>query len=209
MRGKGERIRLILEYLGLDYEMFLFHRENPSEWDDYKKKNIQGLDFPNLPFLIDGNLKMTESWAIMRYLAHKNHNQLSSEPGQEEINCDMASGVVKDFRTKFMLMIYNKNFDEMREEYAKILPAKLDLFENFLSNKTWLSGSKLTFIDFAFWEVLDRHLMMFPDCLENHKCLKQYYQNFQDLPAIKNYRESNRFHKYPVHKVHAFWGHGP
>lgn len=34
------------------------------------KPNL-GLAFPNLPYLIDGNVKLTQSLAIMRYLARK------------------------------------------------------------------------------------------------------------------------------------------
>ena len=30
-----------------------------------------GLDFPNLPYLIDGNIKVTQSNAILRYLGRK------------------------------------------------------------------------------------------------------------------------------------------
>lgn len=34
------------------------------------KPNL-GLAFPNLPYLIDGDVKLTQSLAIMRYLARK------------------------------------------------------------------------------------------------------------------------------------------
>ena len=209
MRGKVERIRLMLEYLKLEYEMCLYDIHNQSEWFDNKESNLLELDFPNLPYLIEDDLKMSESWAIMRYLAHKNQNQLWPTPGKEEINCEIAAGVVNDFRTKFVLMIYNKDFDELKKDYALVLPAKLKLFEKYLADKTWLAGGKLTFVDFAFCETLDRHVMMYPNCLIDHKCLKQYFENFMNFPAIKAYRESNRFQKYPLHKPAAFWGHGP
>ena len=34
-------------------------------------KNSLGLDFPNLPYLIDGEIKITETIAIQKYLANK------------------------------------------------------------------------------------------------------------------------------------------
>ena len=212
LRGKVERIRLMLEYLGLEYKTTLFNigpapENNQKEWLDVKFS--LGLDFPNLPYLMDGELKMTESWAIMRYLAHKNNNQLYPEPGKQEVLCEVSAGVVNDFRTKFMLMIYDKEFEQLRKEYAEVLPSKFDQFETYLADKKWLAGSKLTFVDFAFCETLDRHLMMYPECLSNHNKVRRYYDSFFNLPSIKAYRDSDRFKKYPLHKPSAMWGHGP
>ena len=212
LRGKGERIRLMLEYLGLDYENFLYKVGGPPdyslrEWLDVKFK--LDLDFPNLPYLIDGDLRMTESWAIMRYLAHKNNNQLFPDPGKQEVLCEMSAGVVNDFRTKFMLMIYDKDFEKLKLEYEKVLPSKLDQFESFLDGKLWLAGDKLTFVDFAFCETLDRHVMMYSGCLDKHMNVKRYFETFQNLKPIKDYHDSDRFKKYPLHKPTAIWGHGP
>ena len=212
LRGKGERVRLMLEYLGLNYENVIYHFGGLPDCDQSEWLNVKfklGLDFPNLPYIIDGDIKMTESWAIMRYLAHKNNNQLYPEPGKQEILCEVSAGVVHDFRTKFMLMIYNKEFETSKQDYEKALPAKLDQFESFLADKSWLAGDKLTFVDFAFCETLDRHVMMYPACLDNHKNLKRYFETFQNLEPIKDYHQSSRFKKYPLHKSTAMWGHGP
>uniref|UniRef100_A0A8B9DWX2 glutathione transferase n=1 Tax=Anser cygnoides TaxID=8845 RepID=A0A8B9DWX2_ANSCY len=42
-----------------------------SQWINEKEK--LGLDFPNLPYFIDGSTKLTQSNAILRYIARK-HN---------------------------------------------------------------------------------------------------------------------------------------
>ena len=43
---------------------------NPGKWFMEDKKNI-GLDFPNLPYLIDGEIKITESLNILTYLPNR------------------------------------------------------------------------------------------------------------------------------------------
>ena len=37
------------------------------------------MDFPNLPYLIDGEVKLSESWAIAKYIARKYGKQLLGE----------------------------------------------------------------------------------------------------------------------------------
>ena len=212
IRGFGERVRLVLEYMQLDYVTIKYPMGPPpkcdrSEWD--RVKYTSGFDFPNLPYLIDGDLKMTESWAIMRYLAHKNNNQLYPDTPEQEIRCDMAAGVIQDFHTNFTDTIYNPDFKNLKGPYYEKLPRLLGQFDQFLQGNTWLSGEKLTYPDFDLSETLSRHVMMFPGCLEDFDRLKEYHEAFLNLGAIKKYHESSRFQKYPVHLPFAQWGHAP
>ena len=65
---RGNPIRLLLEYLNIDYEEKRY--TDPNEWFE-KDKLALDLDFPNLPYLIDGDMKLTESMNIMTYLPTK------------------------------------------------------------------------------------------------------------------------------------------
>ncbi len=67
IRGRGEMIRLIFEYAGVRFEDKRY--QSPEQWQE-DKFNL-GLDYPNLPYLIDGPVKMCESMAILRYVAEK------------------------------------------------------------------------------------------------------------------------------------------
>ncbi|MED6272480.1 Glutathione S-transferase Mu 1, partial [Characodon lateralis] len=76
VRGFVGHIRLMLEYTKSDYkEKFYVVGDAPgfdkSCW--FNEKFKLGLDFPNLPYLIDGDKKVTQSMAILRYIARK-HN---------------------------------------------------------------------------------------------------------------------------------------
>lgn len=207
MRGMGERIRLMMEYMGLNYENVKYPIDDKSKW--FNAKFTLGLDFPNLPYIIDGSVKMTESWAIMKYLAHKNNDQLYPGSGTEEIRCNMAVGVVHDFRTNFVQMIYNPDFKNLKNSYIDLLPVKLELFDKFLQDNAWLAGEKLTYVDFALAETLTRHLMIFPGCLDKFSNVKRFHDTFLNLKPLKDYYASSRFQKYPMHLPHAQWGHGP
>ncbi|TOF72058.1 hypothetical protein CGJ15_27680, partial [Vibrio parahaemolyticus] len=66
----------MLEYLGTEYEE-KFYNFGPapdfdrSEWLNEKFK--LGLDLPNLPYYIDGDIKITQSHAILRHLGRQNN----------------------------------------------------------------------------------------------------------------------------------------
>ena len=67
-RGGGQIGRLLIAYTGVECEDIRYTVR--EKWFDDDKKNL-GLDFPNLPYLIDGDFKITESNAIHRYIIMK------------------------------------------------------------------------------------------------------------------------------------------
>ena len=58
VRGLGEMCRLMFRYVGANYEDVKLSVENRDDW--FKQKFTLGLDFPNLPYLIDGDVKLTQ-----------------------------------------------------------------------------------------------------------------------------------------------------
>ena len=52
----GSHIRYLLEYAGEDYEEVRYSQ--PNEWCDVKFKS--GLDFPNLPWMEDEDIKISQ-----------------------------------------------------------------------------------------------------------------------------------------------------
>ena len=61
IRGAAQVSRLLLAYTGAKWENVAYN--DPNKWFGDDKVNL-GLDFPNLPYLIDGDIKISESTAI-------------------------------------------------------------------------------------------------------------------------------------------------
>merc|ERR1711990_277543 len=71
-RGLAQPIRLLLEFCGEDYKETRYEigdapGYSQSEWTDVK--DHLELAIPNLPYLVHGELRLTQSNAILRYLA--------------------------------------------------------------------------------------------------------------------------------------------
>ena len=74
IRGLASQIRYEMVYLGVDYSVDQYEQGEAPDFDRSAWLNVKstlGLPFPNLPYLIDGDLKLTETNAIMKYIASK------------------------------------------------------------------------------------------------------------------------------------------
>ena len=61
-------------YLQVDFEDKVYQVGDAPDFDKscwYDVKQNLGLEYPNLPYLIDGTVKLTETVAIMQYIATK------------------------------------------------------------------------------------------------------------------------------------------
>jgi len=65
--GRDQPIKYLLELFKVPYE---FKVHNSEEWFG-KEKNSIDLNFPNLPYLIDGNIRLTETINISNYIISK------------------------------------------------------------------------------------------------------------------------------------------
>uniref|UniRef100_A0A3Q2XFU8 glutathione transferase n=1 Tax=Haplochromis burtoni TaxID=8153 RepID=A0A3Q2XFU8_HAPBU len=137
-RGLGQHIRLLLEYTGDKYEEKQYVcGEAPdydkSQWTDVKFK--LGMDFPNLPYLVDGNRKIPQSNAIMRYIARK-HN-MCGETEDEKIRVDVLENQAMDLRLAFIKLTYLNIITfvdfvmyELLDEHRALEPKCLENFKN-------------------------------------------------------------------------------
>ena len=67
----GQGVRMLLHYTNTKYEDTVYSIKNVNEWQAAKANNAWDLDFPNLPYYIDGDVKLTQSHAILRHLGRQ------------------------------------------------------------------------------------------------------------------------------------------
>jgi len=211
IRGLAQPIRLLLGYVGAEFEEKIYEQGEGPEFsrDSWlNEKNDLGLDFPNVPYWIDGDVKLTQSNAIMRHLARK--HDLMGKTNRERDRCDQVAEEISDFRSNFTMLCYamltGVNFAEQAPKYVTALPEKLGPFERFLGDNKWMAGGNLTWADFIVWEMLEQHQMFKPGCLANFPKLTGYYKRFKEEPRIKKFMESSKCFEGPVNNKFANWG---
>ena len=78
-----------------------------SDWRD-EKFNL-GMEFPNLPYLFDGDVKLTETLAIMQYIAKKWKPDLLGRSAAEVGRLHMLEYHVYVLKHTLTTLVYSEN----------------------------------------------------------------------------------------------------
>ncbi|KAM7539217.1 hypothetical protein Aperf_G00000052893 [Anoplocephala perfoliata] len=206
IRGLAEQSRLLLRYLGVEFKEKLYEPGEPPRFDGNtwvpEKFNL-GLDFPNLPYYIDGDFKLTQSSAILEYIADT-HGMIPDCKKQRAI-LHMLQNAILDLRFSLSRTCYSPDFENLRGPFLKGVPDSFKLFEEYLGNKTWLTGDKINYPDFNLGEVLSQFKKFEPSCLNEFPKLKAYLTRFENLPGLKDYMASKEFRTRPCNFITAKW----
>ena len=149
IRGLGAQIRYMFAYCNVEFEdkqyVFKGTQDNVDRSDWLDVKQTLGLEYPNLPYLIDGNTKITETKAIMKYVAKKYQPALLGASAAEVGRIEMLSAHCDQLKGKSTGPCYATGdrdaiIDECRPLLASIMNAK--------GNNKWIAGNNLSWLDF-------------------------------------------------------------
>ncbi|NXT25977.1 GSTM2 transferase, partial [Syrrhaptes paradoxus] len=93
---------------------------------------------PQLPYLIDGPTKLTQSRAILRYIARK-HNMIG-ETEEEIQRVDLLENQLNDLLMSFARLCYSPDFEKQKPAFLEQLPGKLQELRRFLGSRRWFVG---------------------------------------------------------------------
>ena len=206
VRGRSGLISILLAYLELSYTKKEY--VDPNEWFAKDKQALK-LDYPSLPYIIDGEKKVTDTNAIARYLPIRaGRRELLGNSDDERIQVEMTWCVVEDLRTNLFQLGWKSGDFEANKEAAfseGIIKAKLEQLNKNLENKDWLIGS-LSISDFHLFEGLNMINQMDSEVLNVYPNLLKFYQRFMDIPQIKEYLKSDQYNEVWL-PLSANWSH--
>lgn len=203
IRGLAERIRLVLEYTGLQYEQVFYYEHDEDKWfKEDKPKHLEKNPAANLPYLIDGEKIISESTAIIVHVCHKaNRQDLLGRNAEEQVALATVFGVYKDFIPSLSKLAYtpdpNTSWEDSLEAFAKGAEGYLKKFSGLLGEKEYLCGG-ITWIDFVLADTLQVLNLMNPKILANHANLVKLQERIWSLPELQAYFGSSRWQEHPV-----------
>ena len=153
-RGMGAQVFYLLAYCKVDYNFrqytatFENGEVGRGEWPN-EKFNL-GIGFPNLPYIIDGNVKLAETMPLMRYICLKWKPELIGRSLQERAEIDMMGAVINDLKVAgVMIPCYVHGDREKIEEDCK---KRLEPIVKWLGDKKFLMGNNICYLDFILFE---------------------------------------------------------
>jgi len=195
IRGLAEPSRLALHYAKVSYTDKMYVQGDAPEYsrDEWlSEKQKLGLDFPNLPYLLEGDLKLTQSKAILYYIGRK-FNLMGKTPS-EEANVMMLCEEAHDFRMTLNGVFYGPKGEskEERKQYAEtVVSEHLQKIENYLGKQKtkFAVGNQPTVADFQLFDYIDAGLTLdgARALLDKYSNIKRLMETIQTLPEIKDY----------------------
>ena len=145
-----------MEYMGQPYEMIEYEVTDGPEfskasWFDVKFK--LGLPYPNLPYLMDEDVKLTETIAIHRYLADKYMPELLGRTESDRAEVTMLEGIICGSGLKNA--VTHPCYANEKDKSLKAIKDKLPAVVNYIKGKKFLIGNEPVWLDFYFFELLE------------------------------------------------------
>ena len=202
-RGRAHPAKLVLAYHKIDWDEKLYSDE--QEWFGTDKPALES-DFPNLPYIKDGDTIITESVAVLQYAATKTGNKdLFGKNDVDAVKITQLYSFITDIFPTFLGLIMNKEFEKVRDETLneKIAPFLTKLSKN-LGEKEYFLGY-LTWIDFWAFTLLDLFRLMSPEFFAKWPNLEKYLERIKSNEGIQAYRKSERYPKLHISPKYATW----
>lgn len=205
IQGVAEKVRLALVLQDVPFED---ERIKWPAWAEMKPTTKYG----QLPLLtIDGKKTITQSDAMLRFVARLKSSTLYPKKVEEQLVVDEILGLCGDFTKAWTPCLYmgmrpetygydkdSSNTDEGKARTEKIrilfvkekLPTFMGYFSDLLSTNKFLAGNEVTIADCAFLPIIARFstgdMDFVPaDSLDAYPTITAYMTRMRDLPKIK------------------------
>lgn len=185
-RGRAETTRWMLAACDIPFENVPI--DTPQALAVLRASDM--LPFDQLPLLEIDGLRISQTTALLRYLARR--GDLYGDDTTDALWCDMVAGVAADLAEPAILAAFASSHDTA----IKALRQRVDKFcprlERRLAHNggTVMAGKRLTFADVVLGEALSAHVELAPDILQGFPLLAAMQKSLVRMPRIAAYLES-------------------
>lgn len=202
IRGLAQVPRFLLAYCGVPFEDFSY--SDGDKWFKEDKLHL-GLDFPNLPYIVDGEYNLTESSAIQRYIINKwGKTELLGKTLQDNAQVESILSIFLEVSAAVKALFWNKEHETAKGPLIEKYKPKLDQLQKFIGEKTFALGY-VTLVDFVVAEDSNYIEVVYPEDFKAWPFLKRIRDNFNALPEIEAYQKSDQAFKGRYYPPTAFY----
>ena len=184
--NRGNVNRYCFAWGGVDFEDKRYNREQWAE----DKANL-GMDFPNIPYVKNGDFYITESKCVTPYICDKFAPDLIGDNPEERARILQIQEQLVETGGKWFPQVFSS--DE-RSKIADDGVANFKKFSDFLGEKQFLTGDKFTFVDFILWEQIETVNMLAQDTriFTAYPNFEAFHNRVKSLPKFAAYLASDK-----------------
>lgn len=193
IRGLAEPLRNLLWHLEIDYEEQLYEQGDGPEFSREQWLSVKdslGLEFPNLPYFIDGDVKLTQTFAIAKYIVNKYRPEYFGNTEAEKLAVWVMEGVYGDIKSILSSISYDLHYNiHKRAISVELLSTQLTYLAAHLQGKNFVAGEHLTYMDFFYLELLENLEDFEPGLLDsvNGEVFSRYLQHVKSQHRVKEF----------------------
>lgn len=193
-QAAGHPTRLLLAYHKIDFEDKAYVVGEGDEW--FKKDKLSlNTNFPNLPYIKDGDFVLTESGAVIQYAALKTGNEeLLGKTKLDEIRIAQFAGVLRDQLLKLYEVTGVKEEAERDKFFEEKIAPFTEKISKVLGDKSYCIGY-LTYVDFPLAFQSDVLMRMRPEYLKKWPNLVAHRDRIWNSEGVQAYRKSKTYPK--------------
>ena len=185
-RGRAETTRWMLAATGIPFENIAL--ETPEALAALRATGK--LPFDQIPLLEIDGLHLSQSSALIRYLARR--GDLYGDTPVEAMWCDMVAGAVADFAETAMQAAFMRTHEEALVALAQRVSKFAPRFENRLSlNQTgYVTGDRMSFADVVLAQATHSYREIEGKLLAAYPLLNGHCDLITNRPDISTYLKS-------------------
>jgi len=191
-RGRAETTRWMLAVNEIEFQNVSL--SNPADFENLK--STQKLPFNQLPLLEIHGLNLSQSAAMIGYLARR--GGLNGDGEVEAVWCDMIAGATADFNTPAMQFAFQPDPEVAKQGLLASIVKFCPHFARILERNggEFLVGARRSLADVVLAESLTSYLEIISDCLGEFPGLKNLQARVITEPGIAAYlRSPNRWRR--------------
>jgi GST-like protein len=178
------KVPIALEEMGLDYQLLPVNlRQGEQKTDAFKALNPNG----KVPVLVDGSTVLSESAAILVYLAEKTGQLLPQEPALRGKVFEQlffhASGLSPAFLQAFLVAIQSSPQAEAQAKALAEVDRVLGVLEQILQSQRYVAGDAYTIADIVHYAWIWRHQAVGAS-LDKFPAVVRWYGEIAARPAV-------------------------
>ncbi|TNV75810.1 hypothetical protein FGO68_gene953 [Halteria grandinella] len=194
IRGYGAYIKLAFAAVGVDFDYVPYYESDEAKWFQTDKPSLS-MTLPNLPYLRDGDLEISEHDAIYRHVFRKYKPELLGKTINDQAQVDQFLTYWVKLNSALRTPCYTQSdpTEDNRKAIIEPFRATLDRLDARLATRKYHMGDDLTAADIYLYETFEVLKLIHESTANGWLNIKRVGESIETLGWFESYKKSQYY----------------